>query len=101
MYDTLHDKINRSLQTLKQVKTEIEQLPTIQDLSTVMDVLECWEHRYKEWCDEVDEEEGIEVGKSYNDSYGHSIEYYVEAHEMHALSLAFRNLKNILDNKQP
>ena len=92
-YDSINDQIKRSIHMLNGIAEELNSLPHVQALTDLMSVLEDWDCRYKEHCSDVDEQEGLDDGTTYNADCGEYIEYYVETDEMHTLSKAFRALK--------
>lgn len=47
---------------------------------------------YEEWCEELDEETGEDIGTSYK--HGVSLEFQIEASWWHKVSLALRQLKD-------
>jgi len=79
---------------LTRIRERIEADEDIGLLAELMETVGVLDERYKEFCDEIDREDGEEVGSMYNDEFGPNIEFYIEADDWHKISLAFRKLRN-------
>lgn len=84
--------IDKVISELQHIKTDMESFPTENSFREMRNVLDQWDYRYKQWCSAMDEEYGEEQGTHYNSEYGLSLEYYVEADEVHELLKAYKQL---------
>lgn len=91
----LTNAVQRAVKSLNSVTDHIATLPELGDIDSLMEILEEWDARYKEYCEDHDTESDNPVGTTYNSSCGTNMEYYVESDDMHSLSLVFRNLKQM------
>ena len=89
-------KIEHRLQYAKNyidaVLEDLEKTPEKSDIAELLYQVKCLNMGYQEWCKEMDEERGDPEGTCYE--HGVCIEYYMEAEDMHDLSLALRKLEN-------
>lgn len=69
----------------------LDNLPTEAVIADLIEAVESIDSYYKDWCDEMDEDNGDEIGTAYeNSAY---IEFYIEADWWHKVSLALRKIK--------
>ena len=72
------------------------ELKTEKDVGLTADIIRAltkMDERYREFCNRFDEEDGKDLGTTYEDDFGPSVEFYVEADHWHELSLALRQWK--------
>jgi len=77
--------INRAIRNLAKV-------PEKQAIHEVLEMCGAIDERYKEFCSEFDEQDGLPEGTTYGKEDGISIEFYLEADDWHKVSLALRKL---------
>lgn len=90
--------IDKAISALQHIKKDIESIPDETSFREMRNVLDLWDYRYKLWCSEMDEEYGEEEGTHYNSEDGLSLEYYVEADEVHELLKAYKQLLLRIEN---
>lgn len=71
---------------------DLNEAPEKNDIAELLYLLKELDAYYKEWCTEHDEETGEDEGTTYE--HGVSLEFYLEAEDMHDISLALRKLEN-------
>lgn len=82
---------NNIAQDILDLEKRLRSLPTKQKLAELIETCEILDAYYKDLCDEIDEENNDEIGRSYRE--GRNIEFYFEATDWHRISLALRNLR--------
>lgn len=71
---------------------DLNEAPEKSAIAELLYLLKGLDTYYKEWCAEHDETVGDDEGTTYE--HGVSLEFYLEADDMHDLSLALRKLEN-------
>lgn len=82
---------------LSQVRESLERDEKIGLTDEMIATLKLLDFHYQEYCAELDKEYNEPEGTTYNNKYGPSIEYYIEADMWHDVSLALRQLTRTED----
>lgn len=77
---------------LQRVRHAVDCDKTIGLTAELLKALESMDEQYKEFCAELDEVNGEEKDTTYNNVFGPSIEFYIEADDWHKISRALRKM---------
>ena len=86
MENVLLDHLIYAKRKIADLEEELERLPDIQAMADLIVACEALDSSYKRWCEEADEDDRT----TYNE--GANVEFYVEAVDMHDMSIALRRL---------
>jgi hypothetical protein len=81
---------------LERIRLRIEADSTVGITAELMETIEKLDQQYKEFCADVDDDDNLDPGTTYNDEFGPNTEFYIEADDWHKISQAFRKIKRDL-----
>jgi hypothetical protein len=83
----------RAISDLEMALEQLKKNRAVGLSAELLDAIEALDEHYKEFCSELDIQDDLEPGTTYNDDCGVPIEFYIEADDWHNISLAFRNMR--------
>lgn len=87
----IEDNLIRAKNLIDTSLSDLRSAPEKADISELLDNVQKLDNYYQQYCDEIDETAGDEIGSTYRD--GISLEFYIEAEWWHDISLAFRKFR--------
>ena len=90
----ISNKLALAKSYIEQAEADLSAVPEKEAIHKLIQTCELLDERYKEFCAEFDEDDGLGEGTTYNNESSMSIEFYIEAADWHEISKALRELKN-------